>query len=82
MYKYTILASAFIIMVVMAVYCKAADDVSDSEEAAARELLDSDSAEIDILSAREALLANLFEQELEKRKRKMIYSFITYFLTL
>ena len=59
-------------MVVMAVYCKAADDVSDSEEAAARELLDSDSAEIDILSGREALLANLFEQELEKRT---VYSF-------
>ena len=49
MYKYTILASALIIMVVMSAYCKAADDVSDSDET-------------NILNAREALLADLFEQ--------------------
>ncbi len=49
MYKYTILASALIIMVVMSAYCKAADDVSNSDET-------------NILHAREALLADLFEQ--------------------
>jgi hypothetical protein len=59
MYKYTILASALIIMVVMSAYCKAANDVSESEES-------------DILTAREALLANLFEQAFEKR---IVYSF-------
>ena len=72
MYKYTILASALIIMVLMAAVSKAAVDLSDSEEAAAREFLDSDSAEIDILSAREALLANLFDQQLANAT---VYSF-------
>ena len=58
MYKYTILASALIIMVVMSAYCKAAVAVSDSEET-------------DILNAREALLADLFEQAFDKRADTM-----------
>ncbi len=72
MYKYTILASALIIMVVMSAYCKATDDVSDSEEAAAREVLDSNSDETNILNAREALLADLFERAFGKGT---VYSF-------
>jgi hypothetical protein len=59
MYKNTILASALIIMIVMSAYCKAANDVSDSEET-------------DILNAREALLADLFEEAFGKRT---VYSF-------